>query len=113
MVELIDDVVLVGGSTRIPCVQRTLAEFFDGVPLCKTVNPDTVVAEGAATLAGLKSGKFSAHEQTVSFKDVTLHNIGISVASVENGAHQMQVVIRRNTQIPHCADYIYQTTADN
>merc|ERR1711959_746471 len=53
---LIDEVVLVGGSTRIPKVQQLISEFFNGKELCKSINPDEAVAYGAAVQASILSG---------------------------------------------------------
>ncbi|KAF8562758.1 hypothetical protein P879_06377 [Paragonimus westermani] len=89
----IDEIVLVGGSTRIPRIQQLLMEFFGGRPLNKTVNPDEVVAYGAAIHAAML---ISAAPALISeFVDVTPLSIGLEVCG-----GGMDVIIRRNTPIP-------------
>ncbi|GJX37061.1 putative heat shock protein 70 family, peptide-binding domain protein [Tanacetum coccineum] len=68
---LVDEVVLAGGSTRIPKVQQRLTEFFDGKDLRKTINPDEAVAYGAAVLAANMSGKGNQVVRDLNLLDVT------------------------------------------
>ncbi|XP_076945855.1 heat shock cognate 70 kDa protein-like isoform X2 [Bidens hawaiensis] len=104
----IDQVILVGGSTRIPKVQHMLQEYFNGKELCKSVNPDEAVAYGAAVLASKLSGNTEKSVQDVVLRDVTPLSLGVDVKG-----HIFNVVIPRNTQIPTSMSQIYATTSDN
>ncbi|XP_076914034.1 heat shock cognate 70 kDa protein-like isoform X1 [Bidens hawaiensis] len=104
----IDHVILVGGSTRIPKVQRMLLEYFNGRELCKSVNPDEAVAYGAAVLASKLSGNTEKSVQDVGLHDVTPLSLGVGVKG-----HRFGVVIPRNTQIPTSKSRIYVTASDN
>ncbi|KAI3797461.1 hypothetical protein L1987_32718 [Smallanthus sonchifolius] len=105
----VDDVVIVGGSTRIPEVQQMLMEFFDGKPLCKSVNADEAVAYGAAVLAANLSGYGNKKVQDFVLLDVTPLSLGIRVSE----ADEMSVVIPRKTPIPTIKERLYQTLFDN
>ncbi|XP_073128567.1 heat shock cognate 70 kDa protein-like [Henckelia pumila] len=94
----IHDVVLVGGSTRIPMIQKLLQDFFNGKELCKSIHPDEAVASGAAIQAAILSGQQSNHENSIC--DIELHEVApLSLRLVTLGA-EMEVVISRNTPIP-------------
>ncbi len=99
----IDEVVLVGGSTRIPKVQELVKSIFGKDPN-KSVNPDEVVAIGAAVQGGVLSGDVKG----VLLLDVTPLSLGINA----NGG-QMSVIIPRNTTIPTRKSEIYTTAVDN
>ncbi|KAL3815225.1 hypothetical protein ACJIZ3_016493 [Penstemon smallii] len=92
----IHDVVLVGGSTRIPKVQQLLQDFFNGKELCKSINPDEAVACGAAVQAAVLSGEGNEKVKYVETFDVTPLSLGLETS--EDGA--MTVLIPRNTTIP-------------
>jgi len=90
----IDEIVLVGGSSRIPKVQQLLQDYFKGKDLCKSINPDEAVAHGAAVQAAILSDGIKYFPELV-LLDVTPLSLGIS-ANVD----LMSVVIPRNTIIP-------------
>ncbi|KAJ0829515.1 putative Heat shock protein 70 family [Helianthus annuus] len=104
----VEQVILVGGSTRIPKVQHMLQEFLDGKELCKSVNPDEAVAHGAAVMAAKLSGSTVKSVQDVLLHDVTPLSLGIDILG-----DVLSVVIPRNTPIPTSNAKEYYTTYDN
>ncbi|XP_021977544.1 heat shock cognate 70 kDa protein [Helianthus annuus] len=103
-----DDIVLVGGSTRIPKVQQMLGEFFGSKALCKSINADEAVAYGAAVLAANLSGNGNKAVKDLILLDVTPLSLGISA-----NEGYMSVIIPRNTPIPTMKESIYHTLYDN
>ncbi|MCH88788.1 heat-shock protein, partial [Trifolium medium] len=103
----VDDVVLVGGCSRIPKVQQLLQEFFKGKELCKSINPDEAVAFGAAVQAALLSEDVKNVPKLV-LQDVTPLSLGRSIQG-----DIMHVVIPRNTCIPVKKTNQYFSTVDN
>lgn len=104
----VHEVVLVGGSTRIPKVQQLLQDFFNGKELCKSINPDEAVAYGAAVQAAILSGKKDKKLDQVVLLDVTPLSLGI-----ETAGGVMTNLINRNTTIPVRKEETFSTAADN
>ncbi|XP_071695379.1 heat shock cognate 70 kDa protein-like [Rutidosis leptorrhynchoides] len=112
----VDDVVIVGGSTRIPKVQQMLTEFFDGKPLCKSINADEAVAYGAAVLAAKLSGIGNKKVQELIMLDVTPLSLGIKISVKDKYAsrvNDMCVMIPKNTPIPTVKELVFCTAYDN
>ncbi|XP_057772614.1 heat shock cognate 70 kDa protein-like [Salvia miltiorrhiza] len=104
----VDEVVLVGGSSRIPKVQQMLQELFDGKEVCKSINPDEAVAYGAAALAAMLSGEGNEKVQNLVLLDVTPLSLGI-----ECNGDLMKIIIPRNTTIPTRREGFFTTLSDN
>eukprot|EP00937_MAST-01D_sp_MAST-1D-sp2_P004001 g4001.t1 len=105
----INDIVLVGGSTRIPKVRTLLSEFFDGKELNTSVDPDTAVAYGAAVQAAILSGD----DRAGALVDVLLCDVTPLSLGIEDGEGSMHVMIPRNTQVPCIKTTEFVTTVDN
>ncbi|KAJ3669450.1 hypothetical protein LUZ60_011400 [Juncus effusus] len=104
----VDDVVLVGGSTRIPKVQQTLQNFFEGKELRRNINPDEAVAYGATIQAAKLSGHGDKDLHELVLIDVTPLSLG-----VETRGGKMTVVVPRNTTIPVKKYHVLTTIIDN
>ncbi|XXG54708.1 hypothetical protein AAC387_Pa03g2520 [Persea americana] len=103
----IHDVVLVGGSTRIPKVRQLLQDFFNGKELCQSINPDEAVAYGAAAQATKLSGIVNQKVQELVLVDVTPLSLGVRLTE-----ERMGVVIPRNTPIPTKKESIHTSVQD-
>ncbi len=104
----VDDIVLVGGSTRIPKIQELLSNYFNGKELCRNINPDEAIAYGAAVQAAILSGTHDKVLDSLVLLDVTPLSLG-----VETAGGIMTKLITRGSTVPVKKTQTFSTAVDN
>jgi heat shock protein 1/8 len=105
----IDEIVLVGGSSRIPKIQELLQTFFNGKDLCKSISPDESVAYGAAVQAAILTGQTGGGAAS----EILLIDVAPLSLGIETSGNMMTPIIDRNTTIPCTKSKIFSTFSDN
>ncbi len=104
----VNDIVLVGGSSRIPRVQQLLKDFFNGKELCQSINPDEAVAYGAAVQGAILGG-----DKSEKINDIILLDVCPLTLGIETAGGVMTPLIKRNTTVPTKKSQTFSTFADN
>lgn len=105
----VHEIVLVGGSTRIPKIQKMVSDFFNGKEPNRSINPDEAVAYGAAVQAAILSGDTSSK----STNEILLLDVAPLSLGIETAGGIMTPLIKRNTTIPTKKSEVFSTFADN